>query len=142
MTDRADCQCCDFGNHTQPCTCDGESCCHRERHKHGGLRDWITDAVRQGLAVETADPDSAPIEIGNRVLAVVEPLIQRKEDERLDAAVQAMEAEARARKLHAAFEELLSYFSDNDGDWYMYDPKIDGDTMKQWRALLNGGKAA
>ena len=49
---------------------------------------------------------------------------------------------ARARKLHDAFEELLSYFSDNDGDWYMYDPKIDGDTMKQWRALLNGGKAA
>jgi hypothetical protein len=49
---------------------------------------------------------------------------------------------ARADQLHAAFEELLSYFSDNGGDWYMYDPKIDGATMTQWRALLDEGEAA
>jgi len=27
------CQCCTFGNHTEPCTCDGTTCCHPERHQ-------------------------------------------------------------------------------------------------------------
>ena len=30
--DAATCQCCVFGNHTLPCTCDSASCCHPENH--------------------------------------------------------------------------------------------------------------
>lgn len=29
---RAWCQCCVFGNHTEPCTCAAATCCHPERH--------------------------------------------------------------------------------------------------------------
>lgn len=137
MTDKADCQCCGFGNHTEICICDGADCCHRERHRRDGLPDWIADAIRQGLAFEAADPDSVPAEIQQRVLAVVQPVIDKYNDARGDWAERALVAEDRATKLHAAFEELLSYFSDNGGDWYMYDPKIDGETIAQWRALLD-----
>lgn len=28
--EKATCQCCIFGNHTERCTCDGEGCCHPE----------------------------------------------------------------------------------------------------------------
>jgi hypothetical protein len=27
------CPCCTFGNHTEPCTCDGTGCCHPDRHR-------------------------------------------------------------------------------------------------------------
>lgn len=29
----ATCQCCVFGNHSLPCTCDGTDCCHPEEYK-------------------------------------------------------------------------------------------------------------
>lgn len=29
---RVECQCCDFGNHTMPCTCPSAACCHPNRH--------------------------------------------------------------------------------------------------------------
>ena len=48
-----------------------------------------------------------------------------------------MEAEAHARKLHAALTDVLSRLSDNDGDWYLYDSKIDGSTVAKWQALLD-----
>lgn len=28
-----DCPCCTYGNHTEACRCDGQSCCHPERHR-------------------------------------------------------------------------------------------------------------
>lgn len=27
-----ECLCCDFGAHDMPCTCNGKSCCHPEKH--------------------------------------------------------------------------------------------------------------
>lgn len=27
-----ECQCCTYGNHGKPCTCNGEGCCHPENH--------------------------------------------------------------------------------------------------------------
>lgn len=99
--DPTSCQCCTFGNHTEPCTCDGNGCCHPERHTVGGLRSWIADAIRRGLTFEAADPDSVPIEIESGVLAVVQPLIQQKENERMDWALRAADAEALLRTLGA-----------------------------------------
>lgn len=27
------CLCCTFGNHAEACTCDGDGCCHPDRHR-------------------------------------------------------------------------------------------------------------
>jgi hypothetical protein len=36
------CPCCDFGNHTEPCTCDGFECCHPQYHFRGNKPDRST----------------------------------------------------------------------------------------------------
>jgi hypothetical protein len=97
------CPCCTFGNHTEACTCDGAKCCHRERHVHGGLCDLIADAVRQVLAFEKAD--AVPVEVEARVLAIVGLLIRRKDDERMEQAIRAADAEEKIRRVRALLPE-------------------------------------
>lgn len=36
------CPCCDFGNHTETCTCDGFECCHPQKHFRGNKPDRST----------------------------------------------------------------------------------------------------
>jgi hypothetical protein len=45
------CGCCTFGNHTEPCTCDGTSCCHPA--EHGSER----NRLRRQLVAVRAEAD-------------------------------------------------------------------------------------
>lgn len=77
------CGCCTFGNHTEPCTCDGSNCCHPEKHRPAvpvpGLRDQIAGVFR---AVDGEFPawtkrDAGPEAHVDAVMAVVQPVIDK-----------------------------------------------------------------
>ncbi len=41
---RRSCQCCAFGNHEFPCTCDGQGCCHADKHVPEHEHDFVGDS--------------------------------------------------------------------------------------------------
>jgi len=54
MTDDV-CACCDFGNHTEPCTCGGQDCCHPENHRR-----QPTEAVSKRTVVDAVTGRRSP----------------------------------------------------------------------------------
>jgi hypothetical protein len=51
--DAEPCACCTFGNHTEPCTCDGGGCCHPHHHETGCTCAWVA-SESQGCPVHPA----------------------------------------------------------------------------------------
>lgn len=102
----SDCQCCHFGNHTEPCTCDGTTCCHRYRHRTDGLRDWVAEAITATYVTD------ANYRAADAAMTAVQPVIDMLENARVEAAVRALDAEAQLSHLRAKANEMLQC----DGD--------------------------
>lgn len=65
----APCQCCVFGNHTEPCSCDGSACCHPQIHREdaGAASRWCAVESFPAQQVE-ADGSVTPTEISGHVV--------------------------------------------------------------------------